>query len=335
MSMMKPAAKLRLVFMGTPAFAVPSLKALWESGCYEILCVTQPDQPSGRGLKLSPCACKLAAKELGLDVFCFERVSRPSALAVLGDFSPHFIVTVAFGQLLKESVLNLPKIACVNVHPSLLPKYRGPCPINWSIIRGEKETGITTMLMDKGMDTGDILLQRATPIGEEETAAELYERLSLMGADLLSETLVGLAEGRIVPRKQDHSHATYAPKLTKRDGLIDWSKPPEQLVNYVRGLQPWPGTYTYYRGRILKVSKLRPVETPLEIAGCAAGTVVAASPRAGLVVKTNPGAVSIEILQPPGRRQMTAREFLAGNRVEVGQRFTAAADQPAVDSQPS
>ena len=315
-------SKLRLIFMGTPDFAVPSLRALFDSGRYEMMCVTQPDQPSGRGLRLTPCVCKVLAQELGLDVFCPERVSRRDPRAVLDSFEPDFIVTVAFGQLLKESVLDIPKTACVNLHPSLLPKYRGPSPINWPIIRGDRETGVTTMLMDKGMDTGDILLQEATPIGEEETAAELYYRLAKVGAELLLETLVGLANDTIVPRKQDHEKATYAPKLTRRDGLIDWSKDPDTLVNYVRGLIPWPGTYTYYMGRILKIAKLRHVEAPPACPECPAGTIVAASPKDGLIVKANPGAVSVELLQPPGRRQMTAKEFLAGNRVKVGQRFS-------------
>nr|HDM58831.1 methionyl-tRNA formyltransferase [Bacillota bacterium] len=314
--------KLRLIFMGTPDFAVPSLRALFNSQRYEMMCVTQPDQPSGRGLRLRPCACKIVAQELGLDVFSPERVSRREPRAVLADFEPDFIVTVAFGQLLKESVLNIPKIACVNLHPSLLPKYRGPSPINWPIIRGEKETGVTTMLMDKGMDTGDILLQKATPIGDDETAAELYSRLAQMGAELLLETLAGLANNTIVPKKQDHERATYAPKLTKRDGLIDWSKDPATLVNYVRGLVPWPGTYTYYMGRILKISKLRHVEAPPASPERPAGTIVAASPKDGLIVKTKPDAVSVELLQPPGRRQMTAKEFLAGHQVKVGQRLS-------------
>ena len=308
--------------MGTPDFALPSLKKLFESGRYEMMCVTQPDQLSGRGLKLTPCACKAAAHELGLEVFCPERVSRREPRQVLSAFEPDFIVTVAFGQLLRESVLNIPKIACVNVHPSLLPKYRGPSPINWPIIRGDKETGVTTMMMDKGMDTGDILLQRATPIGDEETAADLYKRLSTMGADLLLETLIRLENGTLKPTRQEHDEATYAPKLTKKDGLIDWSNDPTTLVNYVRGLVPWPGTYTYYLGRILKIAKLKQAEAPAESLDAPPGTVIAASPKQGLIVKTDPGAVSIELLQPPGKRQMTAKDFLAGHKVKVGQRLS-------------
>ena len=308
--------------MGTPDFAIPSLKRLFESGSYEMMCVTQPDQPSGRGLKLVPCACKVLAQELGLEVFCPERVSRREPREVLSAFEPDFIVTVAFGQLLKESVLNIPQIACVNVHPSLLPKYRGPSPINWPIIRGDRETGVTTMIMDKGMDTGDILLQEVTPIGDEDTASDLYERLSLVGADLLLKTLIGLENGTLKPIKQEHDKATYAPKLTKKDGLIDWSKDPATLVNYVRGLVPWPGTYTYYLGGILKIAKLKRVEPPEEGLSAQPGTVIAASTKHGLIVKTDPGAVSIELLQPPGKRQMTAKDFLAGHKVRVGQRLS-------------
>ena len=316
------AERARLIFMGTPDFAVPSLLRLFDSGRFEMMCVTQPDQPSGRGMKLTLCACKVAAHEMGLEVFCPERVSRPESREVLSAFEPDFIVTVAFGQLLKESVLEIPKVACVNVHPSLLPKYRGPSPINWPIIRGDKETGVTTMMMDKGMDTGDILLQRATPIGEEETAADLYERLSAMGADLLLETLIGLEDGILKPTRQEHDKATYAPKLTKKDGLIDWSKDPETLVNYVRGLVPWPGTYTFYRSRILKIAKLKQAEAPVEGLDAPPGTIVAASPKDGLIVKADPGAVSIELLQPPGKRTMTAKDFLAGHDVKVGQRLS-------------
>jgi len=322
LSIETPSNRPRLIFMGTPDFALPSLKTLFESGRYEMMCVTQPDQPSGRGLKLTPCACKVAAHELGLEVYCPERVSRREPREVLSAFEPDLIVTVAFGQLLRESVLNIPKIACVNVHPSLLPKYRGPSPINWPIIRGDKKTGVTTMIMDKGMDTGDILLQKTTPIGDEETAADLYKRLSTMGADLLLETLIGLENGTLKPTEQDHDEATYAPKLTKKDGLIDWSKDPKTLVNYVRGLVPWPGTYTYYLGRILKIAKLKQAEPPAGSLDAPPGTVIAASPKQGLIVKTDPGAVSIELLQPPGRRQMTAKDFLAGHKVKPGQRLS-------------
>jgi len=322
-----PSNRPRLIFMGTPEFALPSLRRLFESARYEMMCVTQPDQPSGRGQKLTPCACKTAAHELGLEVFCPERVSRREPREVLSAFEPDFIVTVAFGQLLKESVLRIPKIACVNVHPSLLPKYRGPSPINWPIIRGDKETGVTTMMMDKGMDTGDILLQKATPISEEETAADLYGRLAEIGADLLLETLIGLSDGTVKPTKQVHDEATYAPKLTKKDGLIDWSKDPIALVNFVRGLVPWPGTHTYYLGRILKIAKLKLAEPPAERLDAPPGTIVAASPKQGLIVKTDPGAVSLELIQPPGKRQMTAKAFLAGHEIEVGQRLSRLIDE--------
>ncbi len=327
MSIETPSNRPRLIFMGTPDFAIPSLRKLFGSGRYEMMCVTQPDQPSGRGLNLTPCACKVLAHELGFEVFCPERVSRREPRQVLSAFRPDFIVTVAFGQLLKEPVLDIPKIACVNVHPSLLPKYRGPSPINWPIIRGDKKTGVTTMIMDKGMDTGDILLQKTTSIGDEETAADLYRRLSTMGADLLLETLIGLENGTLRPTKQEHDEATYAPKLTKKDGLIDWSKDPTTLVNYVRGLVPWPGTYTYYLGRILKIAKLKHAEPPAGSLDAPPGTVIAASPKQGLIVKTDPGAVSIELLQPPGKRKMTAKDFLAGHKVRVGQRLSRLIDE--------
>jgi len=308
--------------MGTPRFAVPSLEKLAGSGRYKILVVTQPDQPAGRGLRLTPCECKVAAGRLGLQVISPRRVWRPEAREVLSKFEPDFIVTVAFGQLLKESVLSIPRIACVNVHPSLLPKYRGPCPINWAIIRGERKTGVTTMIMDKGMDTGPILLQQATAIEEEETAAELYERLSHIGAELLLKTLTGLENGTIEPKPQDHTSATYAPKLTKQDGLIDWAKDPVTLTNYVRGLAPWPGTYTYYSGRLLKIIKVSPAPPPEAARDAAPGTIIAASPKQGLIVKTNPDAVSVVTLQPPGRRRMSASEFLAGHKIKVGDSFS-------------
>ncbi|MCD6327253.1 methionyl-tRNA formyltransferase, partial [bacterium] len=189
--------RIRVVFMGTPDFAVPSLTTLYDSGRYEIMVVTQPDQPSGRGMKLTQCACKIKAHELCLETFCPERVSRREARENLEAFKPDFIVTVAFGQLLRESVLEIPSLECVNVHPSLLPRYRGPSPISWPIIRGDSETGVTTMIMDKGMDTGDILLQQVCEIGPEETAVELYERLSILGAKLLLKTLIGLQDGSV------------------------------------------------------------------------------------------------------------------------------------------
>jgi methionyl-tRNA formyltransferase len=246
---------MRLVFFGTPAFAVPTLERVVEMGHQVVAVVTQPDRPRGRGQHAAPPPVKEVALRLGLPVYQPERVRRPEALEYLRALAVDAMVVVGYGQIIPQSVIDLAPLGILNVHGSLLPKYRGAGPVQWAILNGETRTGVTTMRIDAGLDTGDMLLKAGTEISPDEDAVELGRRLSLMGAELLVETLTGLAAGSIVPEKQDPAQATYAPLLKKEDGLIDWSQPAARIHNRVRGLQPWPGAYTTWRGQTLHIWK--------------------------------------------------------------------------------
>jgi methionyl-tRNA formyltransferase len=270
--------------MGTPAFAVPTLEALVAAG-YEVpLVITQPDRAKGRGGALAAPPVKEAALRLGLEVYQPERVRRPEAQARLAELKPDCMVVVGYGQIIPQSIIDIPPHGIINVHASLLPKYRGAAPIQWAIANGETRTGVTTMRIDAGLDTGDMLMRAETEIGPEETAVELSGRLAPMGADLLIATLSGLARGSIMPVRQDSAQATLAPMLKKEDGRIDWTRPAAEIHNRVRGLLPWPGAYTSFRGQSLHVWKSRVVEAMIEpgrllpgrrlIAGCGESTAL-------------------------------------------------------------
>ena len=248
---------MRLVFLGTPAFAVPTLERVVDVGHQVMAVVTQPDRPRGRGQQPAPPPVKEAAARLGLPVYQPERVRRPEAMEYLRAVAVDAMVVVGYGQIIPQSVIDLAPLGIINVHASLLPKYRGAGPVQWAIIRGETRTGVTTMRIDAGLDTGDMLLKAGTDIGDDENAIELGRRLSVMGAGLLVETLDGLARGAIVPEKQDPAQATYAPLLKKEDGIVDWSRPAGAIHNLVRGLQPWPGAYTVFRGQTLHLWRTR------------------------------------------------------------------------------
>ena len=251
---------MKIVFMGTPDFALASLDKLIDGG-YEIAAVvTQPDRPKGRGKKLTPPPVKERALGAGLRVLQPERVKDSGFIEALKELSPDIIIVVAYGQILPEEIINLPAMGCINVHASLLPKYRGAAPINWCIINGESRTGVTTMYMDKGMDTGDILLQRETEIGENETAGELHDRLAALGADLLLETLEGLQRNEVERKAQDHSAATYAPQLDRETGRVDWNSDAKSIYNLIRGTNPWPGCYTVYKGERMKLWEAKVLE---------------------------------------------------------------------------
>jgi methionyl-tRNA formyltransferase len=249
---------MRLVFLGTPAFAVPTLERMAEAGHQVLAVVTQPDRPRGRGQHAAPPPVKQAAARLGLAVHQPERVRHAEAVEFLRTLGAEAMVVVGYGQIIPQTVIDLAPLGIINVHASLLPKYRGAGPIQWAILNGETRTGVTTMRIDAGLDTGEILLQAETQIGPEENAIDLGKRLAVMGADLLVETLGGLAAGIIIPRKQDPSQATHAPLLKKEDGLIDWRQPAESIHNRVRGLQPWPGAYTIFRGQTLHIWRSGP-----------------------------------------------------------------------------
>jgi methionyl-tRNA formyltransferase len=305
---------LKIVFMGTPDFALASLDKLIDGG-YEIAAVvTQPDRPKGRGKKLTPPPVKERALGAGLRVLQPERVKDSGFIEALKELSPDIIIVVAYGQILPEEIINLPAMGCINVHASLLPKYRGAAPINWCIINGESRTGVTTMYMDKGMDTGDILLQRETEIGENETAGELHDRLAALGADLLLETLEGLQRNEVERKAQDHSAATYAPQLDRETGRVDWNSDAKSIYNLIRGTNPWPGCYTVYKGERMKLWEAKVLE---QKSRGTAGKVLEAG-HGGMLVQAGSGTLLVTKIQMPSSRVMTVDEYLRGNSLETG-----------------
>ena len=307
---------MRVVFMGTPEFAVPSLKALLDAGYGVVGVFTQPDRPVGRGHKLAACPVKKLAVERGVPVYQFERLRNEEGLACLRALAPDIVVTAAFGQILSQALLDVPKMGTVNVHASLLPAYRGAAPINWCILNGETRTGVTTMLTDAGVDTGDMLLRRETDIGEVETAAELSVRLSQLGAELLIETLKGYIAGEIAPVKQDERLASRQPMLKKEMGLIDWTRSAKEIACQARGLDPWPSAWTDCLGGTLKIYRARPAMGEGE-----PGTVLRSSAKEGLFVACGEGALEVLEMQAPGGKRMSARAYLAGKKIEPGTRF--------------
>jgi methionyl-tRNA formyltransferase len=304
---------MRLVFLGTPAFAVPTLEAIARAGHEVALVVTQPDRPRGRGQTAAPPPVKEAALALNLPVYQPERVRRPEAVEQLRAIGADAMVVVGYGQIIPQNVIDLAPLGIINVHGSLLPKYRGAGPIQWAIRNGETRTGVTTMRIDAGLDTGDMLLKAETDIGADETAIELGRRLAVLGADLLVETLAGLKSGAIVPEKQDGSQATYAPLLTKEDGVIDWSRPALAIHNQVRGFQPWPGARTTFRGKVLNIWKTRVAPE-----GAASGVKP-------WIVRCGEGALELLEVQQEGRKRVSAADFANGQRLTENDRLGEAA----------
>jgi methionyl-tRNA formyltransferase len=305
--------KLQVIFMGTAAFALPTLRALDDTE-EVIAVVTQPDRPRGRGRKLAPPPTKELALDLGLQVLQPERVKEPSVIAQLGELTPDLILVAAFGQILPPAVLGLPPLGCINVHPSLLPKYRGAAPINWAIINGEMRTGVTTYCMDEGMDTGAVLLVRETEIGADETAEELGERLAKIGGELAQETIQGLKEQNLHPTPQDEKGASYAPLLKKTDGLIQWEEAAGRIRNRIRGMVPWPTAYTVWgdkRIKVFRASTGKGTGAPGEII----------SLEGGIEVACGKGSLIIEELQLEGNKKMRWEEFIRGHRLTPGTRF--------------
>jgi methionyl-tRNA formyltransferase len=311
---------MKLVFCGTPRFAVPTLEKLVSSGFEVRLVVTQPDKPRGRGLELAPSPVKSRALELGLPVVQPDKIRNNEEFrAQLASLEPEAIVVVGYGRIIPQWMIELPRLGNINLHASLLPKYRGAAPIQWAIAMGETVTGVTSMRIDAGLDTGDILLQKEIPILPEDTAETLAPRLAAVGADLMVETLPGLAAGTIQPRPQDHSRSTLAPILKREDGLIDFERPAAEIVNRLRGFQPWPGAFTNFRGKQLHVwgakpaaATLVPGEIKVEgdhfLAGCGADT-----------------ALELLEVQPEGKKRMAARDFVHGYRPKPGERLGEAA----------
>lgn len=306
---------MRIVFMGTPAMAVPSLLALIAAGHDLGAVVTQPDRPKGRGGRVAAAPVKAAAVERGIPVLQPERVREPGFIERFRALAPDAAVVIAFGQILPAVLLDIPQFGCINIHASLLPRYRGAAPINWAIAQGERETGLTTMRMDPGMDTGPTYLAAPTPIGPEEDAEDLTERLAQMAGPLIVETLRQVTEG-LQPVPQDDAAATYAPLLTREDGRIPWDRPAREVVDHVRAFVPWPGSFTAYRGERWKVTKARMGASPAR--GAAPGTILRVDGDSVLVA-AGTGSVRIFALQPPGGRAMSVQAYLNGHVVERGE----------------
>src|SRR5687767_9545301 len=295
----------RMIFMGTPQFAVPSLLTLVEQP-YMITVVTQPDRPSGRGSKVTPPPVKLAAQELGLPIIQPKSLKNPAFRAQIAELSPALIVLVAYGEYVAPALLDLPQRGSINLHPSLLPRWRGSTPIQSTILAGDAETGVTIIKMDRGLDTGPILSQRSVPIEPEETHPQLATRLAQLGAELLVETIPAWLRGEITPQPQDDSQATLTHTLKREDGLLDWTRPSEELARRVRALQPWPSTSTYWDGRLLKVLRARPVPTQQEEHPGS----VRRSPEGYLLVSTGEGSLQLLEVQLEGKPPTEARALL-------------------------
>lgn len=311
---------MRAVFMGTPQFAVPSLERMIQEGMGVAAVVTQPDKTRGRGRKIIYSPVKQLALDHGIPVYQPVRIRRDEEFKqTLREIMPDVIVVVAFGQIIPQDVLDIPRLGCVNVHGSLLPKYRGAAPVQWAILSGEKVTGVTTMQMDAGLDTGDMLLQREIEIGPGDTAGTMSEKLSELGAGLLIETLNGLEAGTITPRKQDDSQAgIYAKMLSKDMGELDFMQSAAHLDLQIRGLSPWPGTFTHLNGRLLHIWEAE--VSPEDAADAAPGTVSAVG-KNDFTVQTGEGSLIVKQVQLEGKKRMDAGAFLRGNRLQPGQRL--------------
>jgi methionyl-tRNA formyltransferase len=303
--------------MGTPEFAVPSLNALYNSEHHIALVVTQPDRPKGRGRKVYPPPIRTAALELDLNTIQPNSLKSEAVAEHLAGLKPDLLVVVAFGHILSKRILDIPRIGTINVHASLLPKYRGPAPINWAIINGENQTGVTTMLMDADLDTGDILLTATEPISPEDTAKTLHDRLALLGSDLLVRTLDAYATERIRPIAQNHAHATYAPLLNKQDGRIDWQKPAATLESFIRGMTPWPGAFTFHGEQRLKIFRAKPITRAPE---GPTGTVLQSFPDE-LEIATGNGTLSILEIQGPSGKRLLIEDFLRGYHLKPDTRL--------------
>jgi len=305
---------MRLIFLGTPEFAIPTLRALLDSPHEVLAVVTAPDKPKGRGLKVKPPPVKVFAQERGLPVLQPVDLRDSEFLKELKAFRPDLGVVVAF-RILPPEVFTIPSRGMINLHASLLPKYRGAAPIQWAIIKGEKETGVTTFFISERVDTGDIILQRKVAIGKEETAGELHDRLAEIGAELVLESLELIEKNQAVARKQE-GEVTLAPKIQKEDCLIDWAKDAQTVVNHIRGLSPSPGAFTYLEGKILKIFRAKAMSRSR--ARGDPGQVVESHPKRGFIVKAGWGLVQILELQLEGKRSMSWEEFLRGHPVPKG-----------------
>ena len=309
---------MRIVFMGTPDFAVASLKALAEQGTDEIVGVfTQPDRPKGRGQKMLMTPVKEYALERGYEVYQPQRVKTLEVIELLRGLAPDLIVVAAFGQFLPKEILEMPKYGCINVHASLLPKYRGAAPIQWAVINGEKVSGVTTMRMDEGLDTGDMILKEEVVLDEKETGGSLFDRLSGVGAKLCVRTLEAIEDGTAVYTKQDHAAATKTTLIKKQFGIIDWNKPAAEIECLIRGLNPWPSAYTYLNGKTLKIWAAAVKD---ETSDKEPGELTEVT-KHSVGVQTGDGILMLEEVQLEGKKRMSADAFLRGNALSEGMKL--------------
>ncbi len=305
---------MKVIFMGTPDFAVPCLEGLIKDNNHEVVGVfTQPDRRKGRGKKIQGTPVKIKAEEENIPVYQPEKLNTSESYEILKNLKADIFVVVAYGQILSKEILELPPYGAVNVHASLLPKYRGAAPIHWAVINGEETTGITTMQMDEGLDTGDMLLQESIPVGYEDTTGDLHDRLALLGKKLIIETLNKLEENSIIPTPQPETGSSYAPKISKALAEIDWKASAKEIYNLIRGLHPFPGAQTRYQGKSLKVHRARWIE---EDHSKEPGTILKVS-KEGILVAAGKGQIQITELQLSGKKRMGVSEFLAGNTLEV------------------
>lgn len=305
---------MNVIFMGTPTFAVPSLEMLLKKHTICVV-VTQPDKPKGRGKRMIFSPVKEKALEYNIEVLQPIKIRESDFVEKLKQYKADIIIVVAFGQILPETILNMPKYGCINVHGSLLPKYRGAAPIQWAVINGEKETGVTTMFMAKGLDSGDMILKDTIKIASEDTYGTIHDKMSIIGADLLEKTLESLEQGNTIPIVQEEKQATYAPMITKETGHIDWNKTSDEIQNLIRGLDPAPNAYTIYEEEVLKIWKVEKVEQVYKAASF--GEIVEITKK-GFVVKTANGGLCICELQAQAGKRMCCDAYMRGHEVKKG-----------------
>ena len=305
---------MKIIYMGTPEFAVKPLEKLYEEGFDIPLVVSQKDRPKGRGKKLLPTSVKARAEELGLEVFQPDNINSEDSINKLKDIKPDFIVVAAYGQFLRKEILSIPKYTCVNIHASLLPKYRGAAPINWAIIDGEEETGITIMEMVEKLDAGDMYIKESINIKEDDDAITIHDSLSELGGKTIVKALKGIISGKITPESQNDSKSNYAPMLNKKMGKIDWNESGESIKNLVRGLKPWPTAYTFYKKNNVKIHR---VELCSKFKEGENGEIVKVD-NEGIFVNSEDSCIIIKELQFPGKRKIRVEDFIKGNEIKVG-----------------
>lgn len=305
---------MKVIYMGTPDFAVGALESIIEAGHEVVLVVTQPDKPQGRGKAEKFTPVKECALKHNIPVFQPQRIKTPESVAYLREFDADIFVVAAFGQIVSQEILDMPRYGCVNIHASLLPRYRGAAPIQWVILNKEKETGVTIMQMDAGIDTGDMLMQRSFAIGAKDTGETVHDKLSALGAEMIVDALREIEEGTLTPVKQNSEESCYAPMLTKELGCINWKKDADTIEHYVRGLYPWPGTYTMLEGKKVKLFAVEVSDASCE---GAPGEIVAVE-KDSLLVATGDGCIRILELQLEGKKRMQVKDFLLGYRITPG-----------------